>query len=220
MSELRFESAGVLGSGIMGALFLTTKVERVNPHYYQQFRDAGQPLMFVCWHGVLLPLVHYHRREGVVVLVSEHDDGEYLTRVLRRNGFGTVRGSSKRGGSKGLRGLVRAARAGHDLAVTPDGPTGPPHVLKPGALIAAQMAELPVVPVRLEASSGWRFRSWDAFLVPRPLSKITIEYLQPRYIPRDAGRAEVDRLAREIADDMNRGTGAEGLADDSIRETP
>lgn len=205
MSELRFESAGVLGAGLVGALFATTRVERIGREHYERFREVGQPVMFVFWHGQLLPLVHYHRHEGIVVLVSEHEDGEYITRVIERSGFGTVRGSSTRGGTKGLKGLVRAAREGHDLAVTPDGPKGPRGEFKPGALSAARIVGLPVVPISVRASSGWRFRSWDGFLVPKPLSRITIEYHEPRHVPGDADRDGLARMAREIADVLNVG---------------
>lgn len=205
MSELRFESAGVLGAGLVSALFTTTRSERIGAEHYQQFREAGQPVMFVFWHGQLLPLVHYHRREGIVVLVSEHDDGEYITRVIERYGFGAVRGSSTRGGTKGLRGLVRAAREGRDIGVTPDGPRGPRGVFKPGALLAAQMASLPVVPISVRASSGWRFRSWDGFLMPKPLSKITLEYHPPVWVPREADRGDLEALAEEVAEVLNRG---------------
>ncbi|MGB1841284.1 MAG: DUF374 domain-containing protein, partial [Longimicrobiales bacterium] len=90
MSELRFESAGVLGTGLVAGLFMTTRVERIGVEHYLQFREVEQPIMFVFWHGQLLPLVHYHRHEGIMVLVSEHDDGEYVTRVIHRHGFGTV----------------------------------------------------------------------------------------------------------------------------------
>ncbi|MGB1656832.1 MAG: lysophospholipid acyltransferase family protein [Longimicrobiales bacterium] len=203
MSELRFESAGVLGTGLVAGLFMTTRVERIGVEHYLQFREVEQPIMFVFWHGQLLPLVHYHRHEGIMVLVSEHDDGEYVTRVIHRHGFGTVRGSSTRGGSKGLKGLVRAAKQGRDLAVTPDGPKGPPGVFKPGALAAAQMCGLPVVPIALTASAGYRFRSWDGFLLPRPFSRIRIEYLEPRMIPRDATREDLDRIAKEIGAALN-----------------
>ena len=122
MSELKFETAGVLGTGLLSALFTTTRARRVGEDHYLRFREEGTPVIFVFWHGQLLPLIHYHRREDIVVLVSEHADGEYIGRVLQRNGFRTVRGSSTRGGHKGLRELIRSARAGHDLALTPDGP--------------------------------------------------------------------------------------------------
>jgi lysophospholipid acyltransferase (LPLAT)-like uncharacterized protein len=210
MSEIRFQSAGVIGAGLIGGLFLTTRVRRVGYEHVLKFRGEGQPILFLCWHGHLLSLLHLHRQEGVVVLVSEHDDGEYVTRVLERYGFDTVRGSSTRGGRKGLKGLVRAARAGRDVAITPDGPKGPPGVVKPGALAAAQMAELPVVPVGLRAASAWQFRSWDSFLVPKPFSSMEVQYLEPRWIPRGAGREELDVMAREIGDALNRAVGASG----------
>ena len=81
MSEIRFESAGVLGSGLVGGLFLTTRIRQIGREHYEQFRAANQPVMFVFWHGHLLTLIHLHRHEGIVVLVSEHDDGEYVVRV-------------------------------------------------------------------------------------------------------------------------------------------
>ncbi|MDX1493578.1 MAG: lysophospholipid acyltransferase family protein [Longimicrobiales bacterium] len=205
MSELRFQSAGVLGAGLVSALFTTTRAERIGTEHYLQFRRREQPIMFVFWHGQLLPLVHYHRHEGIVVLVSDHEDGEYIARVIERNGFGAVRGSSTRGGIKGLKGLVRAAREGHDIGVTPDGPTGPRGEFKPGALVAAQMGELPVVPISVRASSGWRFRSWDGFLVPKPLSRITIEYHEPLWVPREATREELVEMAQGLGQVLNEG---------------
>lgn len=202
MSELRFESAGVLGTGLLGALFMTTRLERKGWEHVTRLRDAGQPIMFVCWHGDLVPFIRCLRHQGVVVLVSEHDDGEYISRVLVRHGFGTVRGSSTRGGTRALRGLVRAARRGHDLAVTVDGPTGPPKVFKPGALSAAQIAGLPVVPMALRSGDGWRFRSWDRFLVPRPLSTLEVEFLEPRTVPRDLSRDDLSEMARRIGEEL------------------
>ena len=201
--DLKFDTAGVLATGLVGALFMTTRVERTGAENYLHFRREGKPVIFVFWHGQLLPLVHYHRREGIVVLVSEHADGEYITRVIERNGFGTVRGSSTRGATKGLKGLVRAARAGKDLALTPDGPKGPVGVFKPGALAAAQMTGLPIIPLAVGASSGWRFRSWDGFLVPKPLSEVRLEYLPPRFVRRDADREQLIRLAAEIGEELN-----------------
>jgi hypothetical protein len=69
-------------------------------------------------------------------------------------------------------------------------------------LVVAQITGLPVVPLSVGAS-GWRFRSWDGFLIPRPFSEITIEYLPPRRVPRDAGRGELERLAAEIGGELN-----------------
>ena len=201
--ELRFRAVGILGQGLLGGLFTTLRVRRTGQEHYLRLRREGRPLVFVLWHGQLLPLVYVHRGEGVVVLVSEHADGEYLTRVLERYGFGTARGSSTRGGIKGLKGLVRASRAGRDLALTPDGPRGPARRFKAGALVAAQLAGLPIVPVAAGASAAWRFRSWDDFLVPRPLSVVRVEYGAPVRVPRGAGRDELEAMARDLEATLN-----------------
>jgi lysophospholipid acyltransferase (LPLAT)-like uncharacterized protein len=121
--ELRFRAVGLLGWGVLGAYFPLVRCTRVGAEHFEQFRRRGEPVVFVFWHGQLLPLVHYHRNEGIVVLVSDHADGEYITRVILHHGFGAARGSSTRGGVKGLKGVLRAIKAGKDLAFTPDGPT-------------------------------------------------------------------------------------------------
>ncbi len=197
-SGLRYSTAGILGQGLLGSLFLTVRFQTMGEEHLCPFRDAGTPVIFVFWHGRLLPLIHGHRHQGAVVLVSEHGDGEYITRILERFGFGTVRGSSTRGGVRGLKGLIRAARQGYDLAVTPDGPRGPNRELKPGALTVARMTGLPLIPIGVGASSGWRADSWDRFLVPRPFSTVRIAYGEPCYIARDAAEAEVEDTVRTV----------------------
>jgi hypothetical protein len=185
---------------------------------FDRFRRRGSPVIFVFWHGQLLPLVHVHRHEGIVVLVSEHGDGEIIARIIRHYGFGAVRGSSTRGGTTGLRGLVRAARAGSDLAITPDGPRGPRGELKPGALLAAQLTGCPVIPLALAASAAWRLSSWDGFLVPKPFATVRIEYLPPRFVGRDASREELATHAREIGGALD--AAADRLASSLERRGP
>lgn len=203
MSGLGFAAAGVVGYIAQSALFTTTRVEWTGREHYQRFRDKGEPVVFVLWHSQLLPLFHYHRDEGVVALVSEHADGEYITRIIQHGGFGAVRGSSTHGGTKGLKGLVRAARAGRNLTLTVDGPRGPAREFKLGALAVAQITGLPVIPVAAGASSGWRARSWDGFLVPKPFSTVRIEYGPPRWIPRDADRATIEQLRGELQAELD-----------------
>lgn len=198
MKSLKFSAAGILGQGLVGSLFTTVRVRREGYGPVDALRRQGQPVIFCLWHGGLLPLVYVHQYEGVVVLVSEHSDGEYITRVLHRYGYETARGSSTRGGTRGLRGLVRAAREGRDLAVTPDGPRGPAQVFKPGAVVAAQLTGLPLVPVGVGASSAWHFRSWDHFMVPRPLSRLQVVYGEPFAVDRGLPEAEVDAVAEEM----------------------
>ena len=200
---LGFRAAGLFGGALVRALFLTTRMETRGSEHYQRFRGEGRPVIFVFWHGQMLPLLYHHRHEGAVVLVSDHADGEYVTRVIERMGFGTARGSSTRGGTKGLKGLIRAAREGHDLAVTPDGPGGPARHFKPGALLAAAVTGLPIIPVAAGATTGWHAGSWDAFLVPKPLARVRLRYGSPYWVERGASEGELERHARVLENTLN-----------------
>ena len=183
---------GLTGRYALRALFGTLRVETTGQDHITRFRQKGTPVIFVFWHGGLLPLIHAHRHDGTVVLVSEHRDGEHLARLLDHFGFGTVRGSSTRGGVRGLKGLIRAAREGLDLAITPDGPRGPNREFKLGALTAARMTGLPLVPVGVGVTSAWRTRSWDGLLVPKPFSTVRVAYGRPSFVRRHAAPAQID----------------------------
>lgn len=196
--ELRFRCAGIVGSAVVTGLFSTVRFEHEGTCHYEEHRRAGRPVLFVFWHDQLLPLVHVHRHEGVRVLVSEHADGEYIARVLERQGFETARGSSTRGGRRGLRELLRAAKAGRDVAIAPDGPRGPRHRFKEGAVAAARLLGVPLVPVVAAARSGWRLASWDRFLIPRPFSRVRVLYGPARTVSGDADREARRRMAREL----------------------
>ena len=160
------------------------------------------PVILAVWHGQLLPALCRHRGDAITLLVSGHRDGEYLASAARSWGFRTVRGSSTRGSVSGLRGLVRALRAGGTVAVTPDGPRGPARVAKPGALAAAQLTGAPIIPVGTAASGTWRLRSWDEFELPHPLARVCVAYGPPIHV--GAGPHGRKTATRELAAGLDR----------------
>ena len=198
LAKARHAVVGLTCRYALRALFRTLRVQSTGHHHVMSLRRNGTPVIFVFWHGRLLPLIHVHRHEGPVALVSEHRDGDYLTGILHHFGFGTVRGSSTRGGVRGLKGLIRAARRGLDLAIAPDGPRGPNRELKLGALTAARITGLPLVPVGVGVTSAWRVRSWDGLIVPKPFATVRVAYGHPSVVSRHADPAEIDEVARSL----------------------
>lgn len=194
---------GLTGRYALRALFSTVRIEMAGQHHLSRLREDGTPVIFVFWHGRLLPLIHVHRHDGTVVLVSEHRDGEYLARLLDHFGFGTVRGSSTRGGVQALKGLIRAARKGRDLAIAPDGPRGPSRELKRGALTVARMTGLPLLPVGVGVTSAWRARSWDGLILPKPFSTVRVAYGPPCFVPRNADQSETDEVVASLQSGLN-----------------
>ena len=176
MSDARIRWMVRVGTALIRLLGMTWRMRPVNDADLVARRASGERVIFTLWHGELLPLLWHHRGEGIAVVISEHRDGEIIARIAERLGYTTVRGSTSRGGGRALIGLMRAIEAGHDGAVTPDGPRGPAHVFAPGAAIASQRTGAPLAIIRATATRAWRLKSWDRFLVPKPFATVRVIY--------------------------------------------
>jgi len=149
-----------------------------------RFRESGleqwkPPFIFVLWHSRILPLLALHKREGVVLLISRHRDGEYLADLAQAWGYRSVRGSTQRGGEVGLLGIVRALQGGAVVAITPDGPRGPRERVQPGAIAAAQHAGVPLIAAGARTASAWYLGSWDRICIPKPFAAVDVRYSAP-----------------------------------------
>jgi lysophospholipid acyltransferase (LPLAT)-like uncharacterized protein len=193
---IRYGLAQHAGGAILDALMHTIRLRVENAGAYRERVNQGEPVIFVLWHGRLLPLGFVHRDQGVIGLASRSADGEYIARLLQHWGFGIVRGSSSSGGDTAFRELIRVLRAGRSVAITPDGPRGPRERLKPGVLQLAQITGAPLVPVAAAASKSWWFVGWDRFLVPRPFARLHVVYADPIFVPRD--HADLDALTPRV----------------------
>lgn len=141
---------------------------------------AGKPCMMALWHDELFALMHVRRKLRIVTIVSQSNDGEYLARLLQALGLKTARGSSSRGGLKALLQAARFMRQeNYHGCITVDGPRGPRHVAKPGAIILAFRTPAHVVPIRLFLHKAKKFRSWDRFQLPLPFSRVDIVWGEP-----------------------------------------
>ena len=205
----RSRAALMLGRGFLQVLSRTWRVRVVNGEYVRDLRRTGRPFIFALWHGQLLPLLWHHRGEGVLILISEHRDGELVARAAQSLGYGLIRGSSTHGAERALISLVRELKSGHEVAITPDGPRGPAKSFAPGALVAAQRSDSFILPVAASADRAWRLRSWDRFIIPKPFARVTVAYATPTKVIGPTSRAaaeEAPRFARllneavEIAD--------------------
>jgi len=178
------------------ALASTWRITEVNGAVIQRLRAAHQPFILAFWHGRMLPLLWHHRGQGIYVLISEHGDGEIIARVAESLGCRTVRGSTTRGAERALLGLIRTVREGGEIAITPDGPRGPAGSFASGALVVAQRSGAPVVTLAAGASSAWRMKSWDGFMIPKPFSRVTIAYGNPEHFAELSAREAASHAPR------------------------
>jgi lysophospholipid acyltransferase (LPLAT)-like uncharacterized protein len=163
--------AALFGVVVIRLLRATWRVRLTGPA--PPYRDG--PVVFCFWHGRQAGLFAHPRPRPVAVLASRSRDGALQARILARLGFDVHRGSSSRGGASGLMSLVRAVRGGADAAFAVDGPRGPSHSAKPGAILAARAAGAAIVPVTVRASRQWVFaKAWDGYALPKPFADVEL----------------------------------------------
>jgi lysophospholipid acyltransferase (LPLAT)-like uncharacterized protein len=147
-----------LGHGLIRLLGQTMRWSVQGAENVEQIYGKGKQVIIAFWHGQQLMMPLAYRGKNAHILISQHRDGELICEIVKRFGFGAVRGSSTRGGGIALRQLIRLGRSGADLVVTPDGPKGPRHVVQKGVIQLAQATGLPIVPLTFACSKKKSFR--------------------------------------------------------------
>ena len=168
--------------------------------YRPHLRDR---YIYAFWHENILLPAYYCGRPDVSVLISQHADGELIAQVCQRLGFRVIRGSTTCGSIEALRQMVRAARRGDHLALTPDGPRGPRRQVQAGVIYLAAKSGLPIIPSGVGFQNPWRLRSWDQFVLPRPWCCATIVTANPIRIPSELD-AELLEHYRQLVEETLR----------------
>jgi hypothetical protein len=159
-------------------------------------RDPSQPLLVGVWHNriFVLPLCFEwfcRRSRRLNILTSASRDGALLSHLVARFGMESVRGSSSRKSVIALRNLQKKLEEGSDVAITPDGPRGPVYEISPGLVYLAAKSGIPVMTIQVDYERYWELRSWDKFRIPKPFSRVRIEFKEPLYLYNaDAASAE------------------------------
>jgi len=193
---------------VLGPLFIlllgkSLKIKWIGEENLKPIREKKGKVLYAFWHGRMLILSYSHRGKKVQVLISQHQDGEIIARIIERLGFGTVRGSSSHGGFKAVLQMANKAKNGYDLAITPDGPKGPPFQVQPGTAYIAQRSEIPILPITNSAEKVWTLKSWDRFIIPKPFSKVVIIIGKPIYIPGELTSEQIDLKNLELQENLN-----------------
>jgi lysophospholipid acyltransferase (LPLAT)-like uncharacterized protein len=166
-------------------------------HWDDATRAGGLPV-YTFWHDRIFPGTYFFRRRRIVIMTSQSFDGEYIARFIQRFGYGAVRGSSTRGAVGALVELTRLVRAGCPAGFSIDGPRGPRHLAKMGALLLAKKTGQPVLPFGVNAESFWRLPSWDSLQIPKPFTRVRVRFAPPILVPSDADDAALELKREEL----------------------
>jgi lysophospholipid acyltransferase (LPLAT)-like uncharacterized protein len=174
--------------------------------HWEAASRGGRLPIYTFWHDRIFPGTYFFRRRRIVIMTSRSFDGEYIARFIQRFGYGAVRGSSTRGAVGALVELSRLVRLGCPAGFSIDGPKGPRHVAKMGALLLAKKTGQPVLPFGVNAERFRRLPSWDGLQIPVPFTHVTVRFAPPISVPPDADddaladkREELQRALEEVS---------------------
>lgn len=196
-----------MGNAFLSSLSLvlckTLRIERKNTQGIDSLLKQKKNFILVFWHGTMLLPWYLHKDRNFAALVSKSKDGELLARMLEKWNYLVIRGSSNDGGKEALIKMKELAAKGFILCVTPDGPKGPFHKFKPGAVITAIQTKTPLVLCGVRYEKKRQLRSWDKFEIPCFFSKAMVVYSDPFGFDAEFTRKNVDETIARCEKEMN-----------------
>lgn len=201
---------GVLGSLLLRALNATLRWETRGLEDDKRYWVHGPARILAFWHGhqLLMPWVYLNSRKSrdapaMVVLISEHEDGRLVAKVMKFLGISSVAGSSSRSGREALFALIEKLKSGSHVSITPDGPKGPPYQLKPGIIRIAERAGASIYPTAIAAEKSWTFGSWDNMFLPKPFSRAVLMMGDEIAIPSKLDAEQVKHYTALVENALN-----------------
>ena len=203
-----------IGRWVFQLLFFLNKVIIHGEENLINLAKAGKPIMVCVWHGRLLFPSWYIRLKitNLHAIASHHSDAEIMARILKRWGYSLIRGSTKKGGKAVVLKMAEVFKNGGIVAVTNDGPKGPPRIAKAGSTGLAIKYNVSMVMITGSATKFWQINSWDRFMLPKPFGRIDIVVAPPLEIatPPENNEEEIKLLSNYMnhyQDEVDRMTG-------------
>ncbi len=205
--------------------FGTVRVKILNPSVFRDYfleNADGRNVVAGSWHRHAIFLFYYFRNLGPRgIMISKSVDGEFTAKIARYLGYTPIRGSSSRGGAAALQQLIDFMRGGSETrfcGTAVDGPRGPARVMKTGMLAVAKESESWFIPMACSGTSVITFpKAWDRTIIPKPFSKIIMDFGTPVFIPPTISgddlenlRHRTGRILNDMTDNVDRLCGYTG----------
>ncbi|HXH72680.1 MAG TPA: lysophospholipid acyltransferase family protein [Mariprofundaceae bacterium] len=166
----------------------------------ERYKPGDAPYILSFWHARILMMPYAYKGWNGSMLISEHRDGAYIADAVQLMGIESSRGSSTRGGARALLEMIKLARQGRALGITPDGPKGPREVVQPGTVQLAKKTGLPLRAVCYATKRHKRANSWDRFYLPLPFTRGVFVIGEPVYADSDDDEENLRRFQQAMDD--------------------
>ena len=179
-------------------LAVTYKIEKIidkkNIKQYLNSEKICAPCYWHQHHVISTTIMHRWIKKGfkACFLISASVDGEVVSKIAEKWGAKVIRGSANQSGTLALRDMQDMMKKGYSIVTTADGPRGPQHEFKLGAILMARVSGVPIIPIGCAADRAWYLNRWDNFMIPKPFSRIVFAIGEPYLIPTDTALDQLE----------------------------
>jgi len=176
MQKIKIIIISFLGRWLIQLLFSLNKIVVIGENNLLNLINSGKPIMVCVWHGRLIFPSWYIRLKSTNLhaIAGRHSDAEIMARILNQWGYGLIRGSTRKGGKAVVQEMIEIFKSSGIVAVTNDGPKGPPRIAKAGSTGLALKYNVQIITITGSATKYWQLKSWDKFMLPKPFGKIQL----------------------------------------------
>ncbi|MEJ2641790.1 MAG: lysophospholipid acyltransferase family protein [Desulfosarcinaceae bacterium] len=195
-----------LATAILHLWFASCKIDIIGRPYHERYIRGKEKVVGATWHRGAIFLVWFFRNARPMIMFSRSKDGDLLASFAEGLGVIPIRGSSSRGGRAALKAMVRHLRQPGErkAATVVDGPRGPRFRVKKGMIMAAMLAEVPLLPIMVSAHPALTLkRTWDQTLIPLPFSRVIVSYRKPWKVSPGGGSQALEGIRREVEAVLN-----------------
>ena len=161
--------------------------------------------LLIIWHARALMLPYFcNNRVTVKALVSPHNDGRIIAKLLNKFGIQTIDGSSNQNANRAAVEIYKELSKGTVVAIIPDGPRGPRMTLNKSVIYFAQKTGKPIIGLTYSAKKAKiMHQTWDAMMLPKPFSKGVVLATSPIYIPQNINEQEAEKARKSVENALN-----------------
>lgn len=173
------------------SLMRTWRIHLENRELLDRMVQDGERFILCFWHGKYVPILPVMHDVGGCVFTTSCRTGDIIAQVVRNFGFCCTQITSGQGALEAMeQAIIQVDAAG--IAV--DGPLGPYHKVKKGAVHLASRMGCRIVPVSIDSDRKYVFKKrWDFLEVPLPFSRVCVVFGEPLGLPLSKTPGEVAR---------------------------
>jgi len=193
--KLLFPAVGYFYGIFCWLLMKTVRMKAIGKEKEEKVLNEGKNFIYGFWDGKQIMLFPFAMRKEIVTTSSLSDAGETLFYTHRFFAISSVRGSSTRGGTMALKGIIRKVKKGKNSAIAVDGPRGPYQKAKMGIIEIAKMTGAVILPLTASVKNKIVLKQyWNKVQIPLPLTRGVYILGDPILVERNADRKKMDYL--------------------------